>query len=161
MDQAVNRFDELSTPRAGELPGDAQRRAQAEFPAALARGPLRVWSPDAASGTGRCLVLGVATWSRYDLRLLDLISGRLSKRGTDCSVYVFDIDTVLAPDEMERRVPGQRVPHHSPVVGLWHDGRFVESECGYAGRHLVYRALGIEPAQSDEIVLHARTPSPA
>lgn len=159
MDQAVTRFAELGTPRGGEMPGDAQRRAQAEFPAVLAASRLQPWSPNAISHAGRVLVIGVATWSRYDLRLLDLVSDHLALCRS--AVHVFDIDTITAPDEMERRVPGQRVPHHPPVVALWQDGRFVESACGFAGRHLVYRALDIEPGPAEEFVLTARIPSPA
>jgi hypothetical protein len=62
---------------------------------------------------------------------------------------------------MERRAPGQGTPHHPPVVALWQDGRFVESACGFAGRHLVYRALEIEPGSAEKFVLKARIPSPA
>jgi hypothetical protein len=159
VDEAMSRFTDLARPLPGELPGDTQRRAAREFLNAIAESHFDKWTPQVTSSADQVLVVGAAVWSIYDLRLLDLLADHVSRLEPQVHLVLFDIDRVSTPDELDCRVPGQEKPHHTPVVGHWSAGEFVESECGYAGRHLIYRLLGLDPAAADDFVLRGKTSS--
>jgi hypothetical protein len=155
----MTRFSDLTNPLPGELPGDAQRRARGAFPASVAASRLEHWTPGIERSAPRVLVVGIGVWSRYDLRLLDLLDETLSTSAPDIRVAVFDIDTSLSADELERRLPGQGRPHHTPVVGYWKDGEFAASDSGYPARQLVYRVLALDPQTADQFIAPVRTSS--
>src|ERR1700730_9282171 len=73
--------------------------ADAEFRNLIARSPFRVWQPgDPISADGVRLLLGVATWSGYDMRLLDVIAEALSRRRAETPVVeVFNAVDCKAP----------------------------------------------------------------
>lgn len=112
------------------------------FPGFVERSPkLHLWSPDMlVPETGPRLLLGVATWSGYDAKLLDLLEELPSSA---VRVDVFDIDTCQQPGDLDRYVPGAAPPNHTPLVGYWLDGKLVESASGFHGRQLVARVCGI------------------
>ena len=61
--------------------------ADPEFVKTLAGSPFRLWRPgDSVSPHGERLLLGVATWSGYDMRLPDVMAEGLS-RGPRRSSY--------------------------------------------------------------------------
>src|SRR5438045_3293522 len=63
--------------------------ADRQFPATVAEGPFRLWRPgDAVSSAGVRVLVGIATWSGYDMRLLDLIAEGLGgAAGTVVEVF--------------------------------------------------------------------------
>jgi hypothetical protein len=118
---------------------------------------IRVWSPgDPIPATGERLLIGVARWCTYDRRLLSLLE---SLPRTPCQIDLFDADRCTSQEAIRDYVPQIGFVHHMPIVGLWRDGVLVESECGHAGRHLIYRVLGLDPTQAEAVVIPARTPS--
>jgi hypothetical protein len=88
----------------------------------------------------------VATWSGYDLNLLDLIE----ETPTDAvRVDVFDTDVLADLAALQQYVPVVEFPTHTPVVGHWLDGTLVETAVGFDGRHLAARVCGIPAADVD------------
>jgi hypothetical protein len=134
----------------GTFPPD--RRGEL-FPGFVARSPkLRLFTgqPDAASVTR--LLIGVATWSGYDMNLLDLIE---EAPDNGVRVEVFDVDSV-STEERSRLVPG--VPLlQTPFVACWRGGELVESAEGFAGRGLVARVCGLSTAEIDDRLRSVRT----
>ena len=118
------------------------------FPGAVAGSRrLHLWSPgDPISPVGPRLLVGVATWSGYDLHLLDLLE---DAPDIPARLDVFDIDAVPDPtnwDNYYRYIPGFTPGSHTPFVGLWHDGTLVESASGYPARELVARVCHLDGA---------------
>jgi len=148
-------FDKLLDPFPGELPGDAQRRASESLQTVLAASYIDQWTPADATPPDTVLVIGIASWSLYELRLLDLINGELATKQDAPRVVVFDIGT-KQNDELLHRIPFDQPPLGTPMVGYWRDGHHVESAWGYAGRHLIYRVFGLDPGHAETIVLQNR-----
>lgn len=146
MDQAVTSFRDLLAPRPGEEPGEAQRRAAASLPERLMRSHMDWWPLDATpTGSGTRLLIGVAVWSTYDLRLLDVLEGAIhAGRGKDVQVGVFDVDRLAAADELQRLLPGVGTVTQTPVVGVWTAGELKQVASGFAGRQLVAQMFGLD-----------------
>ena len=82
------------------------------------------------------ILIGVASWSRYDLELLD----RLHAHVRDCvhpAIDVFDVDECHNFEDFERYVPGIGRVFSTPVVGVWRNGVLVSSAWGFKGRQLL------------------------
>jgi hypothetical protein len=158
VDQAVNTFVELLKPVPGLMPGDVQRRAAKLLPERLMQSAMDWWPVDAApNGPGNRLLIGIAVWSTYDLRLLDLVNEAIhSGHGSDIPVGVFDIDRVASEEALARLVPGIGLPPQTPIVGYWLGGQLKEVASGFAARQLVAGLFGLDP----KAILERRTPSP-
>jgi hypothetical protein len=137
-----------SSPLARTDPGWADRH----FPALVARSPFHLWKPgDPVEPRGLRLLLGTATWSGYDMRLLDLIVAALTSSSTAFQgrVDVFNTAECKQPEDFRAYIPTLGFVHHTPVVGVWKDGRLEEAKQGYEGRDLAARMFG---SSSQEIV---------
>jgi hypothetical protein len=135
MDQAVT-FRDLR-------PSDAQVAVALED---RVRQSALTWFPDRAetNGPGRRLIIGVAVWSVYDLRLLQLLNDAVAGGARpDLHVAVFNIDS--SPTDLQRLFPGIGEVYQPPVVGYWEAGQLKESGFGFAARQLVGRLLGFDP----------------
>jgi hypothetical protein len=116
-----------------------------------------VWAPgDPISQKGERLLIGVARWSQYDHQLLSLLE---SLPPAACRIDLFDADLCKTQEAVGDYIPGIGFVHHTPFVGYWRDGKLVQSENGYAGRHLIYRVLGLDPEEADRIVLQRPAPT--
>jgi hypothetical protein len=137
MDQVVTFRDlRASDPKASEQLAERVRRS------------ALTWFPDRAetNGAGRRLVIGVAVWSNYDLRLLDLVNEAVrAGKQLDLHVAVFNIDELSSPAELQRIFPGIGEVFQTPAVGYWEAGQLKETASGFAGRQLVARLLGFDP----------------
>ena len=104
------------------------------------------WPVDATPhGPGNRLLIGVAVWSGYDLRMLDLLEEAIrAGRGSDVLVGVFDIDRVGSLADLERLIPGAGTPAQTPVVGYWSAGTLKEAATGFHARQIVSRLFGID-----------------
>lgn len=145
----MNTFHDLfrqPTRRVGEdFPKDRRREL---FPGFVERSPkLHLWSADQpVPEQGPRLLIGVATWSGYDLNLLDLIE---EAPASPVRVDVFDVDSCSDLSELQRHLPGLGSPTHTPFVGYWIDGKLVESATGFHGRQLAARVCNL-PAEEVE-----------
>ena len=123
----------------GSFPTDRRREL---FPGFVERSPaLHLWSPgQPIADRGPRLLIGVATWSGYDLNLLDLIEEEPTGA---VRVDVFDIGTCTDFAAIQEYIPGLESPMQTPFVGYWVDGRLVECETGHAGRELINRVCSL------------------
>jgi hypothetical protein len=121
------------------------------FDMAAAQSHLRSWKPGAPiTDRGTRVLVGVATWSGYDMRLLDVIDEALGRQdGEAPRVEVFNASYLPNQDVFEQYIPGLPPVFHTPVVGVWRDGILQERAEGYNARELVARMFG---SSSDEIV---------
>lgn len=116
-------------------------RRQALLPGFVERSPkLHLWSSEHPPGQGPRLLIGVASWSGYDMNLLDLIE-EAPENGV--RVEVFDTGNIASLEELNRMVPGL-AGLQTPFVGFWTDGGFAESAEGFDGRKLVARVCGLD-----------------
>ena len=117
---------------------DRQSAIDAFFPSVVSVSPLRLWRPgDPIEPTGRRLLLGVATWSVPDLTMLDELARALHRQPAGVVVDVFNVADVRSAGDFDRYVPGIGTVFHTPVAGLWIDGRLVAKASGKSGRDLV------------------------
>jgi hypothetical protein len=146
-------------------PGEQQRLVEQEFPALVARGPLHWWTPGESVADTRRLLIGAATYSRYDMRLLDLVYeakchsvapasaqhvtskglGLVELAAEQLRVDVFSVLACGSHEDFSKYVPGIGQVFQTPVVGFWEKGILREKATGAAGRGLVARICGIDP----------------
>lgn len=126
--------------------GEAERA----FPSLVAQSHLHLWRPgDPIPANGLRILIGIATWSEYDLHLLDVVNDALANQnGSGPHVDVFNIDG-LSLGDFDKYIPGLTAIHNTPIVGIWQDRSLVEKGVGFDGRQLVARRFG---SSSNDIV---------
>lgn len=136
-----------SRPEFRDDPTWADRR----FPEVISTSPFRLWQPgDPIIATGERLLIGVATWSGYDMRLLDVIAEALSRNPINPPVIdVFNTAKCKHMKDFAVYIPGLSEAMQIPVIGFWRDQQFYAFEQGHAARERVARLFG---SNSDEIV---------
>ncbi len=148
----MNRFFDLfrhdTPPPPGQIYADDR---SALFPGMVRQSPwLRLWGRDEpAPGLGRFLLVGVATWSGYDMRLLDLIE---RAPGGPEVIGLFDTAECKSDEDFETRIPGIGAVYQMPAVGLWENGKLVAHGSGHEGRLIVFRAFDLDPAGIGELL---------
>jgi hypothetical protein len=106
-------------------PALEQGQAERQFPLLTARSHLHLWRPgDTICSTGRRILIGVATYSIHDLRLLDVVEQLLSQSNDNrlLRVDVFSAHQCQTQDDFDKYVPGIGPVFQTPVVGIWEDG---------------------------------------
>ena len=74
MSAVVNSFVELLVPKPGKTVAENQLAARMSFPECVKNSEMHLWQPgQPIAAHGRRLLIGVATYSVYDLKLLDLV----------------------------------------------------------------------------------------
>jgi hypothetical protein len=115
------------------------------LPQTLAGSHLKLWRlDDPVTNLPRRVLIGIATWSRYDLKLIDSLVESLNwARAADEQIYVFDVDEVVHLDPQasrhgfERYIPGIGKVFNSPVVGIWENGVLRQKATGSEARKLI------------------------
>ena len=155
----MNRFLDLidqTPPIPGRGPGHFDfSNPDRLFPAVVAESHLRLWKPgDPIPAHGLRLLFGTATWSGYDMHLLDVIDKTLSEQGGDAPIVeVFNAGNLTTVEEFEKYIPGLEA-HHTPVLGIWQGGRLIERQFGYHAADRLARMFG---TSADEIVDYVRS----
>ena len=125
-------------------PADVQRRASQELPFVLAKSNLHLWSlGDSIVSNGTRFLIGVATWSLYDLRLLDALDEVLSLGKRAERIDVFNLDSCQTQEEISAFVANIGKVIATPVVGVWRDGLQVEQASDYAGRNILVEVFAL------------------
>ena len=102
-----------------------------QFPIALKKaGVTQLHKEDQASGTraSHVLIIGIATWSNYDLAILDLVPS--ASRTRDFLLLVFDTDECLNVDDIHRFIPEADVVKATPAMAEYRDGQVLAFEQG-------------------------------
>jgi hypothetical protein len=131
--------------------------ASSRFPEVVAASPFHLWQPgDPIAEQGVRLLIGVAIWCGYDMRLLDVIAEALSRNPMDPPVVeVFNVDDCRRPEDLDQYIKGMGTVfiHHPPIAGLWRNGRLDWSGQGHEARELIARLFG---SSSDAICAFVR-----
>ena len=111
----------------------------------LAKSNLHFWNlGDAIVSNGTRFLLGVVTWSLYDLRLLDALNLALSEGNRTEHIDIFNLDSCQTKEEVLLFVPNLGKMIHPPVVGVWRDGQQVQQNWGAAGRDILVETFALD-----------------
>jgi hypothetical protein len=135
------RFTELR--RTGLSISEENDQAEQLFPVLIQQSHLQSWNPGDPIHGGRRLLVGVATWSLYDLSLLDVLDQVIAEgcSGLD-RIDVFDMDQTKQ-GAFEHYVPGLGKVVRTPVAGLWEDGILGDKGFGWRAIRLISGLLGV------------------
>ena len=104
---------------------------------------------------GTRVLLGVATWSGYDMRLLDVVDKAVTESTSAApKVDVFNMADCKRPGAFQKYIPQLRQVFHSPVAGVWREGSLNWSGQGYEAREQVAHMFG---SSSAEIIVYVRS----
>ena len=79
MNTVTNTFVEPLIPKAGTTVEEAQLAARTAFPECVESSEIHLWRPgQRIAAIGRRILIGVATYSVYDLKLLDVLQSYLT-----------------------------------------------------------------------------------
>jgi hypothetical protein len=151
----TNFFDLLvqasSRPESWKDPMWADRRFQLLI--ANSPFPFGRWN-DPIPQRGLRLLIGVATWSGYDMRLLDVIAEAPPPSDPSAAplIHLFNTADCKEPGDFKKYIPKLRGVSQTPVVGVWRDGRLYEAKEGYEARELVARMFGSGSAEIVQFV---------
>ncbi|HEV3144311.1 MAG TPA: hypothetical protein VGZ47_10530 [Gemmataceae bacterium] len=109
---------------------------------------LRLWQPgDPVVAVPIRVLVGVATYSALDLRLLEIIDRKLeeaSRNGATLHVEVFNVLECRDQADFEKYIPGIGTVFQTPVVGIWENGVLVHRATGAAARSLLESRLNTD-----------------
>jgi hypothetical protein len=133
--------DLLRTGPAG--PEESQLFAEQQFPEVAASKSMHLWQPgDPFIQSGERFLLGIVTWSNYDLQLLDQLadrvrSGQLSPGRLD----LFNLAPMRKREDLEPYIPGLGARlNNPPALGIWIDGVLTERLDGHSARTRILEA---------------------
>jgi hypothetical protein len=129
---------------------DDPKWADQRFRELVASSPFQLWRPgDPISEHGPRYLIGVATWSGYDMRLLDVIAEALRQHPVDLpAVDVFNMADCQQVEDFSLYIPGGlNEVSHTPVMAFWNNGMFYSSSQGHAAREWVAKVLGSTSAE--------------
>jgi hypothetical protein len=145
------KFSELLKPSAELSVVEQQCFARREFPRIVASSHLDLWKPgDAIASTGRRILMGIASYSRPDLAMLDEIESVLAERASVFQVDIFDILDCSTMTDMQKYVPGIGDVYQTPVVGVWTDAKLSKYASGYPAREMVNELFNLRAAKGDK-----------
>lgn len=147
------RFEDLIQPhvlRKGRddfsLPAKDQREAADCFPYLVARNGLRYWTTEEEVQVrgGSYLVVGVVTWSRRDMQLLDeMVARNTDDESKLDALLIFNAYSFQSVEELKRRIPGIGEVYQTPVIGIWEHGQLIQTASGFAARQLLQERFGV------------------
>jgi hypothetical protein len=129
-------FSELLAPIAGFTPGQLQEQASKRFPNIVDESHMEFWRPNDSpfEPHDQDVLIGVATYSLEDLKLLDEIEEQLRNCSVPENISVFDISAITEMGDFERHLPGIGKVFQTPVVGFWKNGQLTNRLSGAAAR---------------------------
>jgi hypothetical protein len=139
---ATRRFIDLLTE---QYRRPAQERAEwvtLQLRQLLSGSVLNSWHiEDLFPTVGHRVLIGVATWNGYDLRLLDALTETIHELGAQERIDVFEIEeearTSGGYGYFDRVIPGIGEIYQTPLVGIWESGALKQRGSGFVGRKLV------------------------
>jgi len=139
----MGRFRDLQHVKDHLPPGDQQLLRSELLPSVVANTRMSMWSPgESFPATGARILIGVVTWSLYDLDLLDTLDQSTFDHDT---VHVFDLDSCATQSDIENYIPGIGKVCQTPVLGYWQDGQQLHREQGAAARDWLRNRYTLPP----------------
>ena len=148
-------FDLFAAAAAEEGAGDRPTSADHRFAAVVEQSPFQLWRPgDPIPQHSVRLLIGVATSSGCDMRLLDVIAEAMG-RGPSAlpTVDLFNTADCPRPEDGRRYIPTLRDVAQTPVAGVWFGGQLTWRGQGPTARDQIARMFGATP---EEIVEYVR-----
>jgi hypothetical protein len=156
MGQAMTTFFALfaeASSRSG-IRNDCPERADCQFQTLIEQGPPQLGRPDMPIPDRETrLLLGVATWSGYDMRLLDVVDSQGRNPQEGLIVEVFNVAECRKASDFRRYFPKLQQVFHTPVVGVWGNGQFQDAWQGRQARDIIALRFG---SSSDEITQYVQ-----
>jgi hypothetical protein len=123
--------------------------ADRRFPEIVAASPFRLGRPgDPIPERGARYLIGVATWSGYDMRLLDVLVEAISRHPVDPpAIDVFNTTDFPDAEDFTAYIPGLGEVIQTPVMGFWNNGQLVCSLQGHAAREFISGIFGFLSAE--------------
>ena len=132
----------LNNPNQRE-PGPLQADARVLFPSVVKKSHLVERVPGPLPSSGKFLILGVATYSPAELRLLDEVEAAHARWKNTTTVYVFDMTQCQSMSDVRGYVPPFFAVVQTPVV-VWGDGgKEIAAETGLRMTQDVLTRAGI------------------
>jgi hypothetical protein len=139
----MRKFEELILKQGN--PAEVQENARRQLASILAQSKLHMWRlDDPIPKQGMRLLIGIAVWSVYDMRLLDALDQVLSEMKRPERVDIFNVDDCSTMECLQDYVPRVGKIFHTPVVGIWQNGEQVEQGSGAMAREMVTDHFGID-----------------
>lgn len=90
---------------------------------------------------GRRLLIGLASYSSYELELAQEIVDRSDQRPKDILLQLFDVLDVQDMDDFQSYIPGVGNVYQTPVIGVWKNGVLTDKAQGFDARQLARRLI--------------------
>lgn len=109
----------------------------------LSGSTLNAWHlGDPVSPASKRILIGIAVWSAYDLRLLDALDQAfVDKPSAHERIDIFELDaegrTSGGYEYIEQVIPGLGRIYHTPIVGIWESSKLTKKDSGAAARELI------------------------
>jgi len=105
-----------------------------EFPKKVSQSKLTLRDPSTPiPRSGRHFIIGIASYAREELRLLDELDHVLEKPTPETlNIEVFDVLNCKQMSDFERFIPGIDGVYHTPVIGVISDGKLIDKATGRA-----------------------------
>jgi hypothetical protein len=156
----MRHFRDLLKPEPNVSPGEQQQHAAAALPDTIAESHMRWWKTREVNVChGKCLLLGIGSYSQYDLTLLDLMEEFLAEgRSDQVPIYVVNVADYTSREQLAVDFPGLGPGSQSPMAAVWEAGSLKKVASGKMARELVAETLGVV-AQDLEAQWIAESPS--
>jgi len=117
----------------------AKKQHEDDFAYLLARSYLRLWQPeDPIPEQGSYWLIGAATWSQYDMKLLDALTKAMATRLLAERIDVFSYDDQEAGNYFLAHYTDGKPLYNTPIMAHWVDGKLIKVEqAGLALRYVV------------------------
>jgi|ERR1700733_10600791 len=143
-EKTIKKLADLFTEKSHLPIAEQKDYVRLRLPEMLSGSHLNLWRiGDPVITLPRRVLLGIATWSLYDLKLLDSLAESLDlAHAGEERVDVFDVDEevdskVLLEHHFEKYIPGIGKVFNTPFVGIWENGVLNQKGSGAEGRKLI------------------------
>ena len=115
-----------------ENPAEVQLKAQHAFPKRVAHSSLSLRKPSSrVPQAGKHVILGIATYSKPELELLDEVEKSLEcDQAIRVKVAVFDVANCGEMKDFSRYIPGIDGVYQTPVGAIFSDGKLAGHATG-------------------------------
>ena len=128
----MSTFTSLLKYRRGKPPGDAQKKAQQDFPRKVAQSRLKLRKAgEPLPVSGRLFIIGIASYAPAELKLLDQLEDVLSRAAPKMiDVEVFDVLSCKEKGDFGGFIPGINGVYRTPILGVISNGTLIDQATG-------------------------------